>query len=354
MQEIHAIYVIYKENKKLKTLISPFFDKIEYAADYFKNIKIKQKSLLYAEPISVNASNSIMKIIKHNGSLIPIIRYEEEIFEDGFYNSYEAAFIDNNYKKHSKDKNYFQKEFKNLLDSFKNNKFLEDYFHLNDEDIIIDANYLYFNHYRYNKNDVADLTIPEYLNDCIWSFYDVQNNSEGVDFTEDGEFEVHLDNTAEINFDKNFFNNFHMDMNRSFFYLNNPDWIEFANIIDQLLLRKDLYYIVENSKSKEQGTFGEDNKASLYSFLNNNLKFYKDSEFLIIITQFTNIQAIDSNLPVKRAAAALFHSEGFNLIEPELVKETLNESRPDNLKNKNDLKCMHMNELLSFLKIKID
>lgn len=361
MKEIHSIYVVYEENKKIKTLISPFFDQIENAAGFFKDKKIVEKNIIFTDYISINTSNRLMNTIKQKGSLIPIIRYELEIYEDGFYNSYEAAFINENYKKHSRDKDYFKKEFKKLIHSLNNNhnNISMDFYHLIEEEINFDENYLYFNYYKYKKN--TDIDIPNYLNDLLSSFYEQKNGISILpnefdfpeDYEEDQEEEL-LDNYDEINFDKNFFNDFQMDMNRSFFYMNHPEWREFASVIDQLLLRNDLYYIVENSASMQQGTFGEDNKSSLYSFLNNNLKFNPDSEFLIIITQFTNIQAIDSNLPVKRVAGAVFNKDGFNPINPNLIKETLNDSRPDNLKNKNDLKSLSMEELLSFLKIKID
>ncbi len=304
------------ETNQKKTIISDLTDSIEKSA-YLLSKKMQHIDINNNE-FDLNYgyhsfTKKELKSIKNDNLYVPIIRYK--LFKEDDFFDYDVFY---GFKL---DKNQNIQELrKKYIDLMKKNKDHIEYM----EDMYPDKKYVYLIKYSYDdfsglndflkdKNNYYHFLIElesnarESLKESLLE-YDMDLDEE---FSEgDEEAQENLDDGTKKVL---------IEMYRNRFLNNHKKWNPITIIIDQLLKRTDLYLTI-SSKNFDVGTFAEDNKHFIYSYLDNLLKKDNKNEIVIFIRQFTSMNIPNTNIPYKRVSAVSLFNDNYGFFDKEYLE----------------------------------
>lgn len=333
-----------KTNQK-RTIISDLTDSIEKSAYllYKKMLDID----LEEEDIELNYgqqsfSKKELNIIKNENLYVPIIRYK--YFKDEDFFDYDI------FQGFKMDKNQNIKELKSkYISLMKKNKDHIEYM----EDMYPDKKYVYL--IKYSKDNFYDLeAFVKDSNNYYHLLVELELNANqslkeglleyGIDIEDDIEEPESLKNKKEI------LNNIY----RNRFINNNEDWVSLSTVIDQIITRQDLYLTIAG-KDLEIGTFSEDNKHFIYNYLDNVLMENNETEIIVFVRQFTNINMPNTNIRYKRVSAFTFLQSELGFLDKEYLEyiSRLNASTGKLIDKEEGVTYLNTEDMLKILNIKL-
>jgi len=334
------------ETNQKRTVISDLTESLEKSAYllYKKMIDID----LEEEDIELNYgqqsfSKKEFNIIKNENLYVPIIRYK--CFKDEDFFDYDI------FQGFKMDKNQNIKELKSkYISLMKKNKDHIEYM----EDMYPDKKYVYL--IKYSKDNFSDL--EDFINDSNNYYHflielELNTNQSlkeglleyGIDIEEDLEEEPEsLKNKKEI------LNNIY----RNRFINNNEDWTSLSLVIDQIITRQDLYLTIAG-KDIEIGTFSEDNKHFIYDYLDNILMENNETEIIVFVRQFTNINMPNTDIPYKRVSAFTFLQSELGFLDKEYLEyiSRFNYETGKLMDKEEGVKYLNTEDMLKILNIKL-
>lgn len=343
MKKLYFCYANFKDlkDKKNKTIIGNIADSIEKAAyllhENMKNINYEYMVLGYDYQ---EFSNKELNKIINEKIYLPILRkkfFKKLEFYD--YEFYTNFTLDSN-----KNISELRKKYLKLI---KKDEILKAF----SEEIFYDYNYVYLLSYNESKFENLNkfLKIKNQKNNQFLEL--IERSKKVYDFDEENEDAVEEEEEISIANDKELLNS----MYRSNFIKNHPNWLSYATVIDQLIERNDLYLTLL-ARDSDFGTFAEDNKHFIYSYLNATLSKNPNSKIIMFVRQFTTFKVPNTEIPQKRVGAGIFFENYITYIDK---KEVEISSRTDNNTGKQlpkeiGVTYMNLEDLFKILKVDIN
>lgn len=338
------------ETNQKTTIISDLTDSIEKSAyllyKKMQHINNNEFDLNYGYH---SFTNKELKSIKNHSLYIPIIRYK--FFKDDDFFDYDVFY---GFKL---DKNQNIQELrKKYIDLMKKNKDHIEYM----EEMYPDKKYVYLIKYSHDdfsglndflkdKNNYYHFLIEsesnarESLNETLMEL-EMDFDDEEFEESEEIEHEELDDSTKKVL----------IEMYRNRFLNNHKKWSSITILIDQLLKRTDLYLTV-SGKNVEVGTFAEDNKHFIYSYLDNLLKQDSKNQIVIFIRQFTSMNIPNTKIPYKRVSAVTLLKDNYGFFDKDYLENIsrLNYETGELMDKEEGVTYLDSEDMLKILNIKL-